>query len=759
MDDKEKKEILEKIENTIYSADKFNEMSFRMVLEGLVNKGGEEAEYLMVRYVNSQDLDLSTRINIIRVVGYLQSSPLLIPLKRIIDLEENIQLKKEAIISVSKYNNRQALNILNNAVSHIKNPLLLQLINNEISKIKKNNPIFALLPRFLDSEKDPKNFRVTIDILKRILTPTDSAIFVAYLNCGKPIIEEGAFEILCHTADMTSMKPIWNFYQERFSSVPCINQPVCDQFYSIALKIKTYFLKYPTLVDSLLDELGTQLFYIKDIRIREVYITIICQSQAAPFTEFISKVYDSEPGLRMAIIRDYSGNNAAVDMLFEKLKTADVETKKLLLKSILNSQKGINYYYNAFPSCPLNEQEMIIDCLPYGSMQNLSEFICMILKADRVELKGTIMSRIKAYYEFSVKDILFDPARENEFYFMEQEYLDTILHLFPVTAIKRLLEKIAYTELPVVKIKKFLKKISEIAESGFVLQFQNKEFISHLFRRIILINNPEVNALFLEAFAGIKTFDVETVRNIDQALGVFMIQRESKVNVNETSIIRKIRKNLTDLNFEIRIIEEGNKALNQLFSQKIPDIDYAANQLNRFSLAVPVLIQSLTQSMEKYLSESSADEMNQWIKFFHRFPMLGLRLKDKIEAKAKELKGYSAMDIGRLIQSLPEEPYKIVIHLNDRGIAAALRDQCAELIPEITVDTETGLWHEGDMLVCDQETLKDFILQNALPSKKLFLLLDKRSDFTSFKSYNPRPLVKPFSAYRIMKEILRDIYL
>jgi len=141
-------ESLDKIEKLINSAAKFNEMSFRMVLEGLVNKGGEEAEYLMVRYINAQDLDLTTRINVIRVVGYLQGAHFLIPLKKLIDSDENIQLKKEAVISVSKYNDRRALNILNRALANIKNPLLLETINAEIAKIKKNNRSFhAIIPK------------------------------------------------------------------------------------------------------------------------------------------------------------------------------------------------------------------------------------------------------------------------------------------------------------------------------------------------------------------------------------------------------------------------------------------------------------------------------------------------------------------------------------------------------------------------------------------------------------------------------------
>ena len=80
-------------------------------------------------------------------------------------------------------------------------------------------------------------------------------------------------------------------------------------------------------------------------------------------------------------------------------------------------------------------------------------------------------------------------------------------------------------------------------------------------------------------------------------------------------------------------------------------------------------------------------------------------------------------------------------------------------MPDVPVDTETDELDEEDMLLCDTVTLKDFILKNTLPSQKLFLFIENISEFESFKTYNPRPFLKPFSAHRIIKEVLKEIYL
>jgi hypothetical protein len=763
MDEKELKEHLEKIEKLVHSADKFNEMSFRMVLEGMINKGGEEAEYLIVRFIHDNTLDLSTRLNIVRVAGYIQSMYFLVPLKKIIDKEESIQLKKEAVISVAKYNNRQALNILNQALNNISNPVLLEVINNEIGKIKKNNPLFALLPRFQEGEKDPKNFQVTIDILKRILTPADAAMFTGYLDCGKPMIEDGAFEILCFTGDTAVQEAIFKFFQDRCSQIQCLDQPQCPELCALIQKIKHYFFRHPSLIHLQLDNLGARLFHTKDSRVREMLISIICQSEQPSALLLVDKVYDSDSALRTVIVREYSGNDAAVDLLFEKYqnKTADEDLKKGFIQSLLKSRKGIEYFYSHFYSLEAGEKEMIVNQLPLGGEtgHDLSNFVQMIFQKEPINLKVALMKRAKECYEFSIKDILFDSAREDEFSLVEQEYLDTITHLFPVTSIKKLMGRIAYGDLSMPRVKRYLEQVCQLITAGLVFSFEDTRFISRLVNKIIFFNNSDLNVLFLGILRYIKTFDLKSVKNIEDALSFFVNTRGTKINVKEGDEIRKIRIAVKDLLYEIKTIEDGCKSLDTMFARPVLDTDQMANLLSRHSLCIPLLSERVNQIIEKNLARAGIKALEQWIEFFQRFPMLGLQIKNAIAQKARQQKGALHSQMNQLLQSLPEEPFKIVFRINDRRITALFRDQCQEIIPGIPLSTEADKWQEGDMLICDAENLKDFILKDSLPSKKLFLILEKTSDFSSFQEYNPRTLVKPFSAYRIMKEILRELYI
>jgi hypothetical protein len=780
MDEKEVLQQIEKIDKLINSSDKFNEMSFRMVLEGLINKVGEEAEYIIVHHINNDQLDLTTRLNIVRVAGYIQSPHFLVPLKKIIEMDENIHLRKEAIISVSKYNDRIALNILNQALVNIKNPLLLETINSEVTKIKRNNPVFALLPRFLEGEKNLEEFHITIGILKRILIPADAPMFVAYLNCGRRVIEDAAFEILCFTADEKLQEHILPFFQDRFNEFSQSflfqeKQPEepgkikkkseseitndKEQLYLLVSKVKCYFLRNPSLIDQHLENLGTQLLYIKDSRVRNLFIAIISQSQEPAAISFIGDLYDKVPELRGAIIKGYYGNEGSMDLLFEKYQTAEGDLKALLIRSLLNCRKGLEYFYLHFSSLGTKEKEITVNHLPYGGSHDLSNFFKLVFQSNRLELKALLLNKVKKHYEFSIKDILFDPAWQQEFSIMEEDYLDTVTQLFPISSVKMLMEKITTANLSVSKGRTYLKKIQDVVSPGFAFTIRDKGFITLLFNRVIQFNNPDLGALFLSVLKDIKTFDLQTYYNFHESLGLFTAQQERKISPKEVEELRKARENLNDLYYEIQRIEEGLKLLERVFARNEIDFEQIADFLTRHPLCAALHIRRLNQLVNNRLQEAKPRAIRQWIQLFYQFPIVGVLVKDAILEKVHFQKSPLNPALTKLYQSLPREPFKLVIHLSNRSFTAGLKEQCQELIPMIPISTKGDQWQEGDLLLCDPDTLKEFILKNTLPSKKLFLLLETRSDFSNYKSYNARPLMKPFSAYKVFKEILKEIFI
>ncbi|MCP5104876.1 MAG: hypothetical protein GY950_15930 [bacterium] len=342
---------------------------------------------------------------------------------------------------------------------------------------------------------------------------------------------------------------------------------------------------------------------------------------------------------------------------------------------------------------------------------------------------------------------------------MEKQYLETITRLFPISAVKKLIEEIAYDDLSVNKIKKYLELVDGLVRGGLTLKLEDRGLIGMVFSKLVMANNPELTFLFLSILRFVKTFDLETYTSLNEGLSMFTTTRERKMTITEGDEARKVRKNLTDLFVEIRRIEEGVKTLNRLLLRPELNFELVSNFLTQNPLYVAVHIDQLSEIVAKRLMDAGKEDIRLWLQVFNRFPMIAFRLKDAIREKAQANPGPEGAALFKFHQALPEKPIKIVIRLTNKHITAILREQCRELIPDIPVDTDSDEVEEEDMLLCDTVTLKDFILKNTLPSQKLFLFLENISEFESFKPYNPRPFLKPFSAYRIMKEVLKEIYL
>ena len=74
----------------------------------------------MGQLMTSAKIPLHSRMELIRCAGYIRSPLFLVPLNRVLDGEDNIRMVEGALISIARYNDQRALNILNNALKKIK---------------------------------------------------------------------------------------------------------------------------------------------------------------------------------------------------------------------------------------------------------------------------------------------------------------------------------------------------------------------------------------------------------------------------------------------------------------------------------------------------------------------------------------------------------------------------------------------------------------------------------------------------------------
>jgi HEAT repeat protein len=206
---------LEQIDELVSSAAGHDDMQFRLRLEELVKKGGRDTENAIAHYITGTYVSIPTRINLVRMAGYIASPAFVMPLNKVIELGEDDLLREEAVFSISKYNDQRALDILNRALEKNKNKRLQEPLTQAITRIKNNNPFLTMLPRFLHGSKNRELFQITLKIFKKILNPADAKSFISYLHHGDQMVAEGSFEILCFRGDAAVFFFIAEFFREQ----------------------------------------------------------------------------------------------------------------------------------------------------------------------------------------------------------------------------------------------------------------------------------------------------------------------------------------------------------------------------------------------------------------------------------------------------------------------------------------------------------------------------------------------------------------
>ena len=239
--------VLGQIDDLVRNSGDSGGMLFRLRLEELVSKGGHDTENAIVHYITGTYVSVATRINLVRMAGYIRSDAFLLPLKKVIFMCEDDLLREEAIISVAKYSDRRALDILASALEKSRKPELRETITRAIGRIKENNPFLAMLPRFLLGGKNRDLFQITLKVFKKILSPADARSLISYLHHGDQLVGEGSFEILCFRGDEAVYFFVAEYFREhgRLLLRAAESQVGAARLAVLAAALHEYLKRYP----------------------------------------------------------------------------------------------------------------------------------------------------------------------------------------------------------------------------------------------------------------------------------------------------------------------------------------------------------------------------------------------------------------------------------------------------------------------------------------------------------------------------------
>lgn len=750
----EKDQIFQKIDYVISSGEQFNEDQFLQVLEGLIERGGKEAEFLLVKYISDSDIHYETRIKVITASGTIRNVMYLLPLKKVIDSEPNIKLKKAAIMALAKFNSERAMHILTASLNTVGNPILLKTIKEKINLIRQSHPVLALMPRFLRGNKDIKAHQVSLGMLKKSLTPDDMVSFLTYKDHEDPLVRKSVFELLCFCGNEVLQDRVTELFMERADACECLGKDECGELRSLTQNLKHYLLRFPSLMDAQCGILRDLFSKTGDMEVKKVLIGIFCQCKGQDTIAYIKDLYDQEPDLRETIIEASAGNTQAVEFLFEKYESGKL-LKEKVVKSLLHSDQGLHYFINHFSNFEPDQQEMIVKNLPYSDRPEVTTFMESTLKSGNPDLKKHILKIISQNFLYTFKSILFDPDLEDEFLNIETDYLFTLFNVFPSDATKKLMIKIAEGELGLGAIKRYLTYINKAAGNELCLYFNEQgddKRILQMTKRVINMNNLELTKIFLSTMTDIKTFDFNTYRYFSDALNYFTKVKSEDDNIpeEEKALLRRVRDNFKEILEEVRKIEAIEKDIKLNLQKTVPDVLQFKRIIASNGIAVTFKAHTLTQMMVDYFKHADEGTIAKWRVFFKEFPLVTQMVRDA------RMTGQGTPPEPK---NLLKERLRVVISFQEKDIAVLFRDQLHEILPTLKIAMDDTTLIPSDMFLCDSDTLKHYIKSKLLKTQRVFVLLKNREEHNVFKDLNPRSFLQPISVFRTMKLMLQELYL
>lgn len=743
-------DFINTLRGLIARADQLDDLRFRMSLEEAVKSAPSEATPLLPGLISSKKLSVRTRQNIIRCVGYLQFPSLLIPLKKIIDNDQNILLKKEAVIAVSKFNDQRALNILNAALNNIRDPMLLGTINAEVGRIKQNNPILGLLPKFREGSNNPKLHRISVQILKKILTPADSPVLLPYLNATDSMIAEGAFEILCETAEATAHSFLFGYFENR--TCQAIDD---DTFFALLQKLEHYLVRNPELVEPRFPWIQGWMKK-SDPRTLEIGLSILSASPAPAPQEYLRQLYRERPDLHVRIGEKISRSRAGAEFLTGEFK-ADPSGQLDLIPLLLASEQGAQYLGDALDSLPGEVRTGVLDAIPAERyLYFRPHFHQALLKGDFPQQK-TALDKIRRFNDFQARELLFDPQNSDKWPRLAEEYLATIGELFPVSTLAMLCNRPLSDLIPAQKFRGFLETAQRIVDREPLLQSLDKEVFQSLFSALLGQGSRHVNLFLLALLRKMKTLESSVYWTMQSAGKIYNEKRGENLAPEEKVELKKIREDFNAIAHEINRLNEGAKRITQFLAQTPPDFGMLAEIMQSTPQALVLNRLEIRNLLHNTLLGDDPSLVTVTLQFLARNPGIASFFAEEIAALPETMAG-QAMIALRDIRNHLAPPPRFILRLSDLAWRDAVMDQLLCLFPEIEIG-EFPPPHVRDILLADTPGLKQTLSgEGTTVPERIILFLGEAAEFSPFKEYKPVTFLPPYSLSRMVKAIFTEFF-
>ena len=744
-----------KIKNLIKNAKKFEDMQFRLLLEELVKEGGREAEQLVSEFAIGNEIEEPVCINIVRIMGYIPSANFLMTLKRILEGEYTLQLRKAAIISISKYNDNRALNILNGVLTRINNPILQDSISTEISRIKKDNPILALLPKFLKGVDDPKTFRTTLDILKKILNPSDAQVFIYHLNSDTPFVGDGAFEVLCWRGDDSVKFSIFDFFRKKLKLIDCLHEEECFALQELLSKLEKFITRNSDTINYILKDLKDIYKDTNDSKVKDILINMFSSSHKREVLTYLEDIYNTEAGRRELVIEKLYGNEDGAYILIYKYKNDPAMKEKLLL-GLMTTQIGADFVMELYDSLEPGYRQKVLEHIDISNYRFFKPLMERFLLSHDYGEKKFALDKIRDLGDSRFQAILFSPEHQDEFIRMQFDYIGAIGQLYFLQTFKLFINRLVNLDSARHLIRKYLEQKDSYILCEPLIVLDPIDSLTNLADKIVKYNNKELNQDLLEIFCSLKTFDYKTYQKFYEFLEAFRELRGSRISPEERGVLNRASTNVMNVNADLKAVEQGNTNINHFVEKEFPDYELLEYIRKTHHLSFFVNRHKIIDRIAKVFKLTKDIDAFDAIKFFLRQPDFCIYYKKEIQQCTTSTNYLLKNDADKLVETMPRD-LRFVMAFENPVLFSAFEDQLKELMPEFVITREQDIY-PSDVLIADTESVKTMAAANLLNTKKLFVILKDKEEFTEIKDLHPKVFPPPLSFYKVMRAIITDLF-
>ncbi len=732
----------------LQSAGEISDIDFRYKLEKTLASGDTEMHEELVRTLDAPEVSFKIKLNILRVMGYVRTPRFLDALEKVIINGSSFFVMKEAVIAVSKYNDRKAFGILSAAVENITDETLLGQIQEAIARIRQDDPILALLPRFL-GEYDKPSFRAVIDTFKRLLTPEDARIFLDYLHHDAPPLVLGALDILSHTADASGGTAIRQFTAEALERHLASGGEKPEDVMRILQCYRHFLERHPLPPEERLPELDRLYDATTDAQLKSLALTVLAMGTNPDTLARIRALFETDPAQRETIL-DGMADNPSAPAFLSRLFFEAGPLKGRIVQVLMKSAEGRSFLMENFFRMETTEQEVVARTYDVSLSADGVRFFRQVLDSDLVTAKSIILSKLGTVLEGDLRSLLEDKSREPMFLALGNAWMDTAQASFPVRLMVRLLVNIAEGTTQPGRVRDYLRMVAAAARKDVILPGLPDGTLARVAKAVVESGDVESGLAFLETLKTVNTFEPALLTDLSTGFKAYAEALPPNPSETLQGEVRQARDNIRRIQKELEAFTVFERELEALFTRQSVSPMQLEQSLTRQRLSVGVRIVNILQILRESVAKGGNPAFRAR-KIMQSYP--------KIDALFTQSESLADDRFLAECPAIGGQGSSLALHLSDRSMTALILDQFAELLPRLTVRIAPEQLSGEDALICDAAYLSRQADRQAPNVRNIYLIAEDREETTGLLSFNPKIFMQPVALSKLVRMVLSNLYL